>query len=78
MHRVSSSATLTLDELSLLQYAQHMARTTRSAAAKEMYEAFLKLERRRLAASGHQPATGSDLWPPQDEAVTVSSGVHDL
>ena len=43
---------LATSDLSLLAYAQHMADTARSDAAKQLFEAFVQQERQWLEASG--------------------------
>ena len=44
--------TLTMPDLSLLAYAQHMVATAQSLAAKRMFEAFVEQELRWLRANG--------------------------
>ena len=43
---------LTMDDLRLLVYVQHMAETAQSDAARHMFQEYMELEKRRLGATG--------------------------
>jgi hypothetical protein len=43
---------VTTDELRFLTYVQHMAETAQSDAARHMFQEYMQLEKRRLAATG--------------------------
>ncbi len=52
MSMMPQSKELTMSDFPFLAYAQHMAATARSDAAKRMFELFLEQEKRCLAAKG--------------------------
>jgi len=52
MNAMFQTKTLDASDLSILAYAQHMADTARSDAAKNLFESFVQQEIQRLKASG--------------------------
>lgn len=52
MDAMLQTRVLSTSDLSLLAYAQHMADTARSDAAKNLFESFVQKEIQRLKASG--------------------------
>ena len=67
--------TLAPSDLSLLAYAQRMAETSRSAAAKHMFEVYVKQERQRLEslASARSGGAGSTLKHTEEGAKPMKS-----
>ena len=60
MSEIPQTKTLASNDLSLLAYAQYMAKTAQSDAAKRMFEAYVRQEKLRLEANGgfHLSAMG--------------------
>ena len=48
-------------DLALLMYAQHMMKTARSDAARQLFEAFVQRERERLETGGGTQEVGGRL-----------------
>jgi len=46
------AAALTMDDLRLLTYVQHMAETAQSDTARHLFQEYMELEKRRLGATG--------------------------
>ncbi len=48
---MQASPLLTMDDLRLLAYVQHMADTAQSDAARHLFQEYMELEKRRLVAT---------------------------
>jgi len=65
-------------DISLLAYADHMARTARSAAARQMFETFVEQEIRHLEAGGGNlsPAIAGQSSPQTSRLSVRQNGAR--
>jgi hypothetical protein len=59
MGETTQTGVVATGDVSLLAYAQHMAKTARSEAAKRMFEAYVEQERQRLEANSGSRGPGA-------------------
>lgn len=63
------SIALTVDDLRLLAYVQHMAQTAQSGAARRMFQEYMELEKQRIAGNG---GPGARALPKRQAASRVA------
>jgi hypothetical protein len=64
------------DEIHLLAFAQHMARTAQSQAARRQFETFLRQEMQRLAVGAEILGVSAGRAVPRDDVAKVGTPVN--